>query len=148
MKAAIYVNRKPQDGLQEQVEQAFALIDERGWEMARMVHQDELADESKLNGFLLAVKGGEFQALGLPSLDVFPLQVLDALTALGVELAVYDPAAVARAKEANEVLERQQSRKAAKQAQHAEQNKPVDYEAMATEPWKAALLNAFLKKDD
>lgn len=142
MKAAIYVNRKPADGLQNQVEQGFALIDQRKWEMARLVHQDELADEAKLGEFLQACKGGEFAALALPSLDVFPVPVLDALTAMGIELAVYDPEAVERGRKANEVLAKQEARKGPKQP------KPVDYEALATEPWKAKLLEAFIKKGD
>jgi hypothetical protein len=143
MKAAIYVTRKPQDGLQDQVEQAFKLIDARKWEMARMIHQDELADEKKLGEFMDAVKGGEFKAIAVPSLDVFPLPVLDALGGLGVQLEVYDPAAVERARQANEVLAKQESRKGGKQAPK------VNYEKLAeNEPWKAALLNAFLKKDE
>lgn len=142
MKAAIYVTKKPQDGLQDQMGQAFALIDTRGWEMVRMIHQDELADEAKLDGFLQAVKSGEFKALAVPSLDVFPVPVLDALAALGVDLVVYDPEAAERARKANEVLARQEARNKPKQP------KPVDYEALATEPWKAKLLNAFLKKED
>lgn len=147
MKAAIYVNKKPTDGLQDQVGHAFALIDQKGWEMARMIHQDELADENKLDQFMLAVQSGEFQALALPSLDVFPLQVLDALTALGVELAIYDPEAVERAKVGNEVLERQIARKGEKAARAEAAAKPPDYEKLANEPWKEALLNAFIKKE-
>jgi hypothetical protein len=143
MKAAIYVTKKPQDGLQAQVEQAFAVIDKRGWEMTRMIHQDELSEEHKLDAFMLAVKGGEFTGLALPSLDVFPVPVLDALSALGVELEVYDPEAVERGRKANEALAKQQERgKAAKAA------KTPNFEAMATEPWKVALLNKFLKKDE
>lgn len=145
MKAAIYITKKPQDGMQTQVEQAFALVDANGWEMARMIHQDELADENKLDEFLQAVRGGEFQAMALPSLDVFPVPVLDALGELGVKLEVYDPEVIARSKKANEVLARQESRGkgAAKPAAKA-----PNYEAMANEPWKAALLNAFLKKEE
>ena len=142
MKAAIYVTKKPQDGLQDQVGQAFALVDQRGWEMARMVHQDEFADEGKLDEFLLAVKGGEFQ---VPSLDVFPLPVQDALAALGVELAVYDPEAVERARKGNEVLARQKPRGEAAKA--GEARKP-DFEKLANEPWKEKLLNAFIKKEE
>ena len=146
MKAAIYVTQKPQDGLQTQVEQAFALIDARQWEMARMIHQDELADEGKLNEFLQAVKGGEFQALALPSLDVFPVPVLDALGELGVELAVYDPAVVERARRAEEVLARQEAR--GKPGKPGREAKKPNFEAMANEPWKAKLLDAFLKKEE
>lgn len=146
MKAAIYVNKKPQDGLQTQVEQGFALIDARKWEMARMIHQDELADEGKLNEFLQAVKGGEFKALAVPSLDVFPVPVLDALAELGLELAVYDPEVVERARKAEEVLARQEAR--GKGPKGAKPVKPVDYERLATEPWKAKLLEAFIKKEE
>lgn len=145
MKAAIYVTRKPQDGMQTQVEQAFALVDANGWEMSRMIHQDELADEGKLDEFLLAVRGGEFTAMALPSLDVFPVPVLDALTELGVKLEVYDPEVVERNRKANEVLARQESR--GKKGE-AKPTRPPNYEAMANEPWKAALLNAFLKKEE
>jgi hypothetical protein len=147
VKAAIYVNKKPTDGLQEQVGHAYALIDQKGWEMSRMIHQDELADENKLDQFLQAVKSGDFQALALPSLDVFPIQVLDALTGFGVELAVYDPAAVERAKHGNEVLERQAARKGEKAARAQAASAPPDYEKLANEPWKAALLSAFIKKE-
>lgn len=143
MKAAIYINKKPQDGMQTQVEQGFALLDSHKWEMARLIHQDELADEGKLDNFLQAVKGGEFTKLAVPSLDVFPVPVLDALAQLGVELAVYDPEVIERSRKANEVLARQESRKGGKPAAKA-----PNYEAMANEPWKAALLNAFLKKED
>lgn len=139
MKAAIYVTKKPQDGLQTQMEQAFALIDSRGWEMVRLIHQDELTDENKLDAFLQGVKGGEFKALAVPSLDVFPLQVLDALAELGVQLEVYDPEAVERSRKANEAL--------ARQSVKGKQAKQPNYEAMANEPWKAALLNAFIKKE-
>ncbi|MDB5099026.1 MAG: hypothetical protein JWM80_3447 [Cyanobacteria bacterium RYN_339] len=125
------------------MEQAFKLIDARKWEMTRLIHQDELADEHKLGAFLDAVKSGEFKGLAVPSLDVFPMPVLDALAELGVELGVYDPAAVERARVANEVLAKQESRKGAKQPPK------VNYEKLAeNEPWKAALLNAFLKKDE
>ncbi len=144
MKAAIYITKKQQDGLQDQVAQAFALIDQRGWEMARMIHQDDMVDEGKLDEFLLAVKGGEFQAIAVPSLDVFPVPVQDALTAIGVELAVYDPEAVERARKANEVLARQKPR--GESAQQREAKKP-DFEKLANEPWKEKLLNAFLKKE-
>ena len=52
-------------------------------------------------------------------------------------------AAVERARQANEVLAKQESRKGGKQAPK------VNYEKLAeNEPWKAALLNAFLKKDE
>lgn len=143
MKAAIYVTKKQNEGLQDQVGQAFALVDQRGWEMARMVHQDDMTDEGKLGEFMQAVKGGEFQAIAVPSLDVFPVPVQDALAGLGVELAVYDPDAVERARKANEVLARQKPRGEAAQAP----KKPADLEKLANEPWKEKLLNAFLKKD-
>ena len=70
MKAAIYVTKKATEGLQDQVGQAYALIDQRGWEMVRMVHQDELADDAKLESFYQAVQAGEFQMLAVPSTDV------------------------------------------------------------------------------
>lgn len=148
MKAAIYVTKKQNDGLQDQVGQAFALIDERGWEMARMIHQDDMVDEGKLDEFLLAVKGGEFQAIAVPSLDVFPVPVQDALAALGVELAVYDPEAVERARKGNEVLARQKPRGEAGQPGQGREGKKPDFEKLANEPWKEKLLNAFIKKED
>lgn len=151
MKAAIYATKKVTDGLQDQMALAFALVDERGWEMTRLVHQDEMLDEAKLKEFLAAVEVGEFGAIALPSLDVFPFQVQDALTALGIELAVYDPAAVERSRVANEVLDRQQKQKAERAgaaAAQIEANKP-NYEKLAeADPWKAALMNAFMKKED
>ena len=147
MKAAIYITKKQNEGLQDQVGQAFALIDQKGWEMAQMVHQDDLADEVKFGEFLAAVKGGEFQAIAVPSLDVFPVQVQDAFAGLGVELAVYDPDAVERARKGNEVLARQKPRGEAAKPGEPKEAKPVNFEKLANEPWKEKLLNAFLKKE-
>ena len=138
MKAAIYVTKKPTEGLQQQVEQAYALVDERGWEMARMVHQDELAEESKLESFYQAVQAGEFQVLAVPARDVFSDKVIEALKHFGVTLEVYDKAQLEREAKAKEAMTR-------KEAEAAERKK-AQLEAMASEPWKAKLMDAFLKK--
>ena len=139
MKAAIYVTKKATEGLQDQVGQAYALVDQRGWEMVRMVHQDELADDAKLESFYQAVQSGEFQMLAVPSTDVFSDKVIEALKHFGVELEVYDPAVRERAQQAKEAH-------AKKEAQQ-EERKQAKLEAMASEPWKAKLMEAFLKKN-
>lgn len=141
MKAAIYVTKKPNEGLQQQVEQAYALVDERGWEMARMVHQDELAEESKLESFYQAVQAGEFQVLAVPARDVFSDKVIEALKHFGVELEIYtprDPAEIERERLAKEAH--------AKKEAQLKERKQAQLEAMAAEPWKAKLMDAFLKK--
>jgi hypothetical protein len=138
MKAAIYVTKKANDGLQEQVGQAYALVDQRGWEMTRMVHQDELADDAKLESFYQAVQAGEFQMLAVPSTDVFSDKVIEALKHFGVDLEVYDPAVRERERQAKEAV--------AKKEAQVQERKQAKLEAMASEPWKAKLMEAFLKK--
>jgi hypothetical protein len=139
MKAAIYVTKKPTEGLQEQVEQAYALVDERSWEMARMVHQDELADNDKLESFYQAVQAGEFQVLAVPTTDVFSDKVIEALKHFGVELEVYDPEVRDREVKAKEAVAKREAEQAGRKQAKLEQ-------AAANEPWKAKLLEAFLKK--
>jgi glutamine synthetase len=138
MKAAIYVTKKPTEGLKDQMEQAYALADTRGWEVTRMEHQDELANESKLESFYQAVQAGEFQVLAVPSMDVFSERVIEALKHFGVELEVYDPAVAERQRQAEAAV-------AAKEAKQKER-KQAQLESMANEPWKAKLMDAFLKK--
>ena len=138
MKAAIYVTKKANDGLQEQVGQAYALVDQRGWEMARMVHQDDLADDAKLESFYQAVQAGEFQILAVPARDVFSDKVIEALKHFGVELEVYDKAQLEREAKAKEA--------ASKKEAQVKERKQAQLEAMASEPWKAKLMEAFLKK--
>lgn len=138
MKAAIYVTKKPEEGLKDQFEQAYALVDEHQWEVARMVHQDDMADDAKLESFYQAVQAGEFEILAVPAKDVFSDKVIEALKHFGVTLEVYDKEQLEREAKAREAGQK-------KEAQVAER-KQAQLEAMASEPWKAKLMDAFLKK--
>lgn len=140
MKAAIYVSKKPNDGLKEQMDQAFALIEANGWEMVRLVHQDDLSNDSNLESFFQAIQAGEFQVLMVPSADVFSERVVEALKHYHVTLEVYtprDPALVERERQAKEAHLKREAQ--------AKERKQAALEKMAGEPWKAKLMEAFLK---